>query len=445
MLFAKMSLKRRLTIYIATLFFIVTAFMEAGVIYLSDIRSLQSHKQRVRDVVLEAIDDLEYDDDELEFDDVDFYRDGIAIVFYDREGTLIVGSVPSELADLTTFQDQSLYTLKKNKSYDIYDQAYYYGTQMLWVRGIADHTSIQNDLSDSVWMFLFLVPVLVLIAVILAAIFIRKTFAHVGALTDSAEQIATHTHLSSRLPLPEHHDEFYDLTSALNAMLDQLETALKREEEFSENIAHEIKTPLSAIMLECENALRQDPLSAEYQESFRRIQTQVTSLMRLVNELMQLSRSLSADQVLEMDDVDCFELFDAIIDQYRDMYPDMIFEADLQEGVVMKGDETMLMRMIMNLLDNSITYRDFTRIPHIILKMSCDSKIRIDVADNGMGIAQDNLPHIFERFYKVDAARHRKDSYGLGLAMVKWIVEAHKGQISVESTLGEGTTFHIVF
>lgn len=111
----------------------------------------------------------------------------------------------------------------------------------------------------------------------------------------------------------------------------------------------------------------------------------------------------------------------------------------------MKGDETMLMRMIMNLLDNSITYRDFTRIPHIILKMSCDSKIRIDVADNGMGIAQDNLPHIFERFYKVDAARHRKDSYGLGLAMVKWIVEAHKGQISVESTLGEGTTFHIVF
>ncbi len=272
----------------------------------------------------------------------------------------------------------------------------------------------------------------------------RRALSPVDQLVRTAREISG-INLDHRLPKLATGDELQRLSDTLNGMLDRIEAAFLRVTQFTADASHELRTPVSLIRTEAELALRRSRSDAEYREALRGILLEAERTTTLVEQLLSLARADSGRETLYMQAINLAETARAVeiswqqVAQIRNLH----FSTEIPENASVLGDATALRRLTDLLLDNAFKYTPAPGTIALKLQQKGASVVMI-VQDSGPGITEEELPKIFDRFYRVDKARNREQGgAGLGLAIAKWIVTQHSGSISVESLPGRGSTFRV--
>jgi heavy metal sensor kinase len=303
---------------------------------------------------------------------------------------------------------------------------------------------VEAALQKALVILLVLTPSVFLIALLGGYILVGRSLKPVDDMTRAALSIESR-HLDTRLVPPRTDNEIGRLASALNEMIARLDRSFRQIERFSADASHELKTPLTSIRGEAEVALMSDLPPEEYRRTLRSIVEETERLTTIVNNLLLLSRA-DADQVrLKQEPVALDEVAMAAYDPMGRLArrKNIALDIEAMDAVTVRGDALWLQQLITNLLHNAINYTPEGGAVFLSLTREKDRAL-LSVRDTGPGIAAEHLPHIFDRFYRVDSGRSRdQGGSGLGLNIVRWIAESHGGQIAVASEVGEGTTFTV--
>ena len=306
-----------------------------------------------------------------------------------------------------------------------------------------------DDFYDAVNRFrlvlLFSVPVLVLVASAGGYWLSRKAVAPVGEIARAAQSISEHE-LSKRLPILETGDELQSLSEILNAMFARLERAFKRVTQFTADASHELRTPIALMRTRTEVALRKQRSEAEYRETLLRINQELERTSALIENLMTLARADAGSEALQVAPTNLNELLLEISETARLLAEgkSIQYEQRLPKTpLCVTGNAPSLRRLFLILIDNAVKYTPHDGRISVVLDTS-DGAAVTEIRDTGVGISPEDLPHIFERFYRADQSRSRESGgTGLGLSIAQWIAEAHRGEISVVSKIGEGSVFRV--
>jgi heavy metal sensor kinase len=277
----------------------------------------------------------------------------------------------------------------------------------------------------------------------------------VHTITQAARTIGE-TDLSRRLDMKSK-DELGELANTFDAMLARLQAAFERQRQFVADASHELRTPLTIVNLETSRALASRRSMDDYQHALTVIRGENDFMTSLVNDLLMLARMDAGQTVMEKAPLD---LSDVAVETMERLIPlasrnGVMLEAGELPEVHILGDRQYLIQMISNLVENGIKYTTGNDKRVRIETGTADGAAWVRVSDTGPGIAPEHLPHLFDRFYRIDKSRTRgaeeeADSKsptgsGLGLSIVQWIAHTHEGEVHVESTVGVGTTFEARF
>ncbi|HEY0550686.1 MAG TPA: ATP-binding protein [Verrucomicrobiae bacterium] len=276
------------------------------------------------------------------------------------------------------------------------------------------------------------------------ALLVRWALKPVGHIITSAERISFHN-LSERLPVADTRDELERLSEALNGMIRRLDDAFQHNQRFLADASHELRTPLAIIQGELESVVGQMNEKPEVQNTTGSALEELERLKKIVEGLFALSRLDAGEAQQESAAFDLGELAATTADQMGLLAEDksISIRGEFSQKVVVCGDRARLKQVLVNLLDNAINYTpDGGKID--VKVTARNGKALLDVSDTGIGIPREAIPHLFERFFRVDKARSRqRGGAGLGLSIVKSICAAHNGRVNVESKEGEGSRFTV--
>jgi len=273
----------------------------------------------------------------------------------------------------------------------------------------------------------------------------RRALAPVARITDDARAIGERN-LSARLAVPDSQDELQRLSETLNQMLDRIEQSFTRTKRFTADASHELRAPMTLIHTAAEFSLRRERSREDLVESMQKILRESRRTTALIDDLLLLARGDAGRERPELTVVDAEPLMRDIAQQATAMAAAKGVHADLhlEAGVLpVNAHEPHLRRLLLILVDNALKFTASGG--RITIAGSMDAKeVTISVADTGIGIAPDDLPHVFERFWRADKVRSREvGGTGLGLAIAKQIAEQHRARLEVHSEVGRGSVFTV--
>ena len=313
---------------------------------------------------------------------------------------------------------------------------------------VAEPLSVVEDGLSELRRDLFAGVFLVLLLASAGGYFLaRKSLAPIASMNSQTQRISAEN-LSARLDVTNSRDELGRLATTINDLLARLENSFKEQQRFIADASHELRTPLAVLRGETEVALGKTRSIDEYQQSLSLIQDEAERLSRIVEDLFILARQpINTRAALNKERV---SLNDAVRDCARAAQVLAVrkgvrlkLEHD-SPSIALNGDEELIRRLILNLLDNAVKYTPSGGEISLALGRQ-NGSAEIVVRDTGIGIPEASQPRVFDRFYRVDKARARAmGGAGLGLSIAQWIVEAHGGAISIVSTPGKGSTFTVV-
>jgi two-component system, OmpR family, sensor kinase len=270
-----------------------------------------------------------------------------------------------------------------------------------------------------------------------------RALAPLREVEHAATQITTGQELNRRVPEPGTFDEVQQLAHGINEMLERLEGSFESQRRFTADASHELRTPITAILGHVSYLLRRTQLDEQQRDSLSRIAKESERLRKLVADLLDLARADVGFQ-LELGDIKPLGIAE---DVHLEIAPiagdaEIVISGDRQ--LSLRADPNRIKQVLINLVQNAIK-AGASQVSIEVTRGESGKEAVIAVADNGPGIAAEHLPRLFDRFYRIDTARNRaQGGSGLGLSIVKWIIDAHKGQIQVESQVGVGTRFVVV-
>lgn len=288
------------------------------------------------------------------------------------------------------------------------------------------------------------VPLTLLLAVAGGLFLANRALGPIDRITRTAARIGGED-LSQRLALPIGPDEVGRLAATFDGMLDRLEDAFTRQRRFTADASHELRTPLTLLASRAEVALARPRTPAEYRAALTGIRDDAARMAQLLGTLLTLARADQGQDALAREPV---ALADLIADTLAALAPlaedqGVTLAADALTPCLVLGDQTRLTQLLINLVDNALKYTPAGGRVTIGLARDGDAAL-LTVRDTGIGIAPEHLPHLFERFYRVDTARSRgAGGAGLGLAIAAWIARTHGGGIAVTSQPAIGSTFTV--
>jgi heavy metal sensor kinase len=290
------------------------------------------------------------------------------------------------------------------------------------------------------------IPPMLLISALAGYFISRRALKPVVRITESARSI-TIGNLASRLPVSPNGDELAKLADTCNEMLSRLEQAVKRITQFTSDASHELRSPITFIRTTSEYALRTPGLNAEAIDAFKNILNEAEHSSRLIEDMLLLARSDAGRAQIVFEPVYMAEIvlqvatrMRVLAREKRQQLVDRVSDIDLQ----LSGDPLLLRRLVWILLDNSIKYTPCDGSIEISLVRN-EQYVLLTVSDNGIGIPEGSLPHIFDRFFRADISRGEQEGTGLGLAIGKWIAEAHRAVITARKLNPAGTAFEVSF
>jgi len=304
-------------------------------------------------------------------------------------------------------------------------------------------SEIQNMLSIFRVVIIYSALAVVLLAGVGGMFLANRTLQPVDHITDIAREIGEGD-LSRRINI-QSEDELGRLASTLNRMIARLEEAFQKQRQFAADASHELRTPLAIIQAESSLALDKKRTQVEYRRSLDLVSQEVTYMSEIIGKLLLLARNDAGSEPLNFQEVNVKDLFTELSSDVEALAQEkgVAFNLGPMDNLTVKGDRFRLRQLFLNILDNAIRYTPNGGSVSSSLVRKNGSAF-VSISDTGIGIPTEDLPFIFDRFYRVDKARSRTDGgMGLGLAIASSIVKLHGGGIEVESQVGKGSTFHI--
>jgi two-component system OmpR family sensor kinase len=301
--------------------------------------------------------------------------------------------------------------------------------------------SVDSSLARMGLTLVLVVVIFLTLSFISAAILIGRALSPVKNVTATAQSIASSSDLSRRVSYRGSKDEIGQLAATFDRMIERIDGLMRSQRSFVADASHELRGPLTVIQGNLD-LLKRNLSEEDRSESIRVLEAEMTRMTRIVNDLLVLAEVESG----QLDQEQTVSLKELVLDAHEralQLAGGRQVVTERQEDLWVKGDAHRLDQLIGNLVGNAIKYTPEGGTITLSLYQDGDWA-RLDVADTGRGIPAEHLPHIFERFYRVDKARSRRSGgSGLGLAIVKGIAEQHGGRVAVTSELGKGTTFTV--
>ncbi len=319
-----------------------------------------------------------------------------------------------------------------------------------WVVGAINAGLSSSFAHGTLKLAVIAVPFVILVAALLGYAITRRAFRPVSRMTAAAAEIAGSNDLSRRIkPTGNGKDELSMLAETFDGMLDTIQHNYEKERQFTDDASHELRTPVAVIMAQSELALNPNATEEDRKEALEAINKQSHKMRKILSELLALARADNNRTVIEKESFDLTELAEIIIDEEKSVSQCKNIEIKLtsKEPTEVFADKTAIMSVLMNLINNAVKYGKDGGVVVVSIEKHGENGARCVVRDNGIGISEENLGKIWDRFFRVDASR-TDDGYssiGLGLPMAKSIIEAHGGSIRAESVLGEGSIFEFTF
>ncbi|MBR5614634.1 MAG: HAMP domain-containing histidine kinase [Clostridia bacterium] len=443
------SIKTRITIWYTTLMFVlivVVLSLVGGLSYQLSIDGIEKDVVLQVTQVTEKLSKMHRDVFEL----VDSKEEFKNVSIYEANGKYIVGQYIYDVANISFEEGLPRRESIDGKEYIVYDTKTPTPPGMrggFWIRGVESVNSTMLLGRSAIIIMLILIPLILLLTALGGYYITKRAFRPVNNIIKTANSISAQKDISRRIEISPHskEDELHHLSVTLNKMLDKIENLIMQEKQFTSDASHELRTPISVILAQGEYLLdiAEDEKEKELAQT---IVDKAKQISKLVSRLLLLARIDQHRQKFNKEKVDLGVLIDIAVDSMRELssQKEIFLFSNVSEGLMVDADETLLLSAITNLVSNGIKYGN--KAGHVVISASeCGDKTEIVVEDNGMGIAEEHIDKIWTRFYRVDDVRNDEyGSSGLGLAMVKSIVELHGGEITVKSTPGHGTQFRIL-
>ncbi len=304
--------------------------------------------------------------------------------------------------------------------------------------------NVEADLNELLLIFSLVIPFALVITGLTAFIISKRAFMPVTQMAETANQVSINR-LDKRLKLPDKEDEIFILGKTLNEMIERIDEAVKSQKQFIADASHEIKTPLTIIQTELELAEKENK-ELPAKENIEIALYEIERLNRIVSSLFTLVKLDSPGEKLNISQIRLDEL---LIDCYRVMKRTadengINLQISISDPIEIFGDEDKLKSVFVNLIDNGIKYSGKNSSVIISVKNYDEKNASVSIADNGKGLNEEELANIFKRFYRSNEIRSESEGNGLGLSIVKRIVELHNGKILSKSKAGKGSEFIVI-
>ena len=319
---------------------------------------------------------------------------------------------------------------------------------------------VEDALNTLLIILIIAVPFALLVASLGGQFLASKALKPVDQITQTARMI-TSQNLNQRIKPPRVKDEISRLIETFNEMISRLDRSFRQVKQFSTDASHELKTPLTILKGEVEVTLRKERQPREYEQILKSNLEEINRMSQIAEDLLLLSRADSGQIRLIQENINLNEILNEVVAHLNVLAESKnlrIVTSNHHEGVHIFGDPLRIRELFLNLIENGIKYTEEGGAIHILLKKDSlvqngkhsgrvqggeqPGFVQIIISDTGIGIAKEDQERIFDRFFRVDKARSREQGgSGLGLSICKWIVEAHQGEIKVESELGKGSSF----
>jgi heavy metal sensor kinase len=301
----------------------------------------------------------------------------------------------------------------------------------------------QKALKEFTRNYFTILPLAIAISALFGWFLAGRALYPVNQVAETAERI-THSNLNMRLQTRGARDELDRLVESFNRMMERLNLSFEQMRQFSADVSHELRTPLTVVRGQLEVALFTATTTEQYRDAMVNALEDVERLSNIVRALLMLSQAESGQLILNKADVDLCEMVRDLAEQYQIVgeSSNVLLSTSLPDRhCSIYADRVQMERLVTNLLSNAIKYTPSGGRVNVTVALAGDS-VKLIVDDNGVGIASENIPHIFDRFYRVPSSDPEK-GLGLGLSFVAWIVKAHGGTIDVQSEPQNGTTFTV--
>lgn len=462
-----LSIRAKITLWFAIALIIVVSLTYVVILSVSSQVFQKTIKDNLIETVENNIDEVEYysniNEEDL-LDDVDHFisygngfleidddfLDAVNQVYtslYDSSLILLYGENPvAKGTSYVRLRDSVIQTTTvRGITYYIFDRALRQkGLEGLWLRGVVAETQGKEDMSSISRLSLILLPILLLIAIIGGYLIAGRTLKPIKQISKAASQIGKGDDLKKRIMIGEGTDELHQLADSFNEMFTRLESSFEKEQQFTSDASHELRTPMSVIMSQCEYSLEKERTIEDYETALSVIQRQARKMSGLINDMLDFTR---LNMKIDKYPLVGFDLSESVTSLCADMA--LIAENNIElsynkieKGIIYIGNKSLLSRALTNLITNAYRYGKDNG--HIVVSMhKTEASVIISVQDDGIGIAEEEQEKVFRRFYQGDNSRGGIGA-GLGLSMVEEIVRFHGGQVLLESITNIGSTFTII-
>jgi heavy metal sensor kinase len=318
---------------------------------------------------------------------------------------------------------------------------------------------VEDALNTLFIILIITVPLALMVAILGGEFLAHKALKPVDHITQTARMI-TSQNLNQRIDPPKVKDEISRLAETFNEMISRLDQSFRQIKQFSSDASHELKTPLTILKGEVEVTLRKERTTQEYRQTLKSNLEEINRMSQIVEDLLLLSKADTGQIRLNKEDIDLTEILNEVVAQMDLLARSKrlnLSASNHHQNIHILGDALRIRELFINLIENGIKYTEEGGSIHVTVQKEYPPPVRnqsdlvegereefveIIVSDSGIGIAEEDQERIFNRFFRVDKARSREQGgSGLGLSICKWIVEAHQGEIKVESELGKGSSF----
>ena len=345
----------------------------------------------------------------------------------------------------TTIRKRATEFMGKDVPLRIWSEKVNVGGQSYLIQSAFEMDDFYEALHDFALLLFISIPTLLLCAAAGGYWISTRALAPVDQITQTARTISAQN-LSSRLVVPHTGDELQRLSETLNGMLDRLEAAFKKITQFTADASHELRTPVAVMRTRAELSLRKARSADEYRDVIAEVLAELEKTSGLIEQLMFLARADSGTETPHFAATNVTDVLREACHQgsaLAEAKQIAFAEKISTDSMWIQGDASSLRRLFLILIDNAVKYTPASGQIEVSLQRNNGFAIA-EVRDTGIGIAEADLPNVFERFYRADKARTRElGGVGLGLSIGRWIAEVHAGTIEVHSSPGHGSTFQI--